>query len=136
MSISTDAYLSYGIMFPEGYVFPWDSYCEDDYEGYEGYEGDMEAWWRDHRSYTAEVCPVTPVNYCSGNYEMLILAVPSSVRNGWRGHPTEIELAELIIDPKEEKDLIDFCEKYCKLEYNCEIPHFEPKWYLSSYWDG
>ncbi len=80
MGVSTNGQLWYGVVFEDGYEFPWDA---------EPFDGDEREWWRAERGfdeakgYPAEgwleyqkafdaehPCPVETVNYCSGDYPM------------------------------------------------------------------
>lgn len=151
MSTSTDGHLSFGILFEEGFEFPWDT---------EDYENDIEVWWRDikgfvnpvdcpfdedgnfkpgynhenSRQYYQEISkwhranpvPVELVNYCSGDYPMFILAAKTETAN--RGYPVEIP-PEFFTDAEEAyQRLMAFVEEF-NIAYESE-----PKWYLSSCW--
>jgi len=37
MGVSTDAQISFGVMFPEGYEFPWEK---------DEYDWDINTWWK------------------------------------------------------------------------------------------
>lgn len=137
MSTSTNGQLAYGLIFEDGYEFPWN---------HESFDGDLDDWWRkeqgfdESRGYPADNWldyqkqfdkehprPVEEVNYCSGEYPMYMLAVPSSILTAYRGSPVRIEaLPE--VSATAVSALLAFCEKY-ELK-----PEGESGWYLSSYW--
>ena len=152
MTTSTNGQLSFGILFEEGFEFPWDS---------EKYSSDIEDWWMDIRGfvnplpnpfdedgnykpgfsdedgaqYFLEIrkwcrdnpaVPVELVNYCSGDYPMFILAAKTKTVS--RGYPEEIS-PEFFADTEEAyQTLMAFVEEF-GIAYEGE-----PKWYLSSYW--
>lgn len=153
MGVSTDGQLSYGVMFPERFDFPWEQYEE-------------EKWWRKVNGYTspfeiynekgeyldgkkppeslidqyydhqrewdkANPFPVEIVNYCSGDYPMYILAVKESCKSNGRGYPEVINPAELVVTEEQKKVLLDFIEKYIEADADVVL---DPQWYLSSYW--
>lgn len=130
MGVSSDGEISYGIVFEEGYEFPWDA----------DYDGDPEEWWiskvlqliyKDYAEMHAILkdnpLPFQLVNYCSGEYPMYILAVPGTLKSAYRGSPKSFTLDELQVDEEASKKLIAFCEEY-GLEGESEIG-----WTLSSY---
>lgn len=152
MGVSTNGQLCYGIIFEEGFEFPWDK---------GNYEGDMDEWWmevsgfkptmdiwddddtkkegvteEDKKRYYAErwkwckdnPVPVERVNYCSGDCDMYILAIPSTIKTANRGYPEELTENALQIAGNAATKLVEFCEKY-----DIEIEE-QPKWWLSSYW--
>lgn len=154
MGQSTDGQICYGIIFEEGYEFPW---IKEDEEF-----GSIEDWWLEQQSfkpkhpiynesgewihirkpteeeydvYFTEVrafqaehpLPIAEVNYCSGDYPMYILAVPSTLKEASRGNPKEFDPKDLTVTDCEKQALIDFCTKY-------NLEGSEPKWWLSSYW--
>ena len=47
MSVSTNGQLHFGILFEEGYTFPWDTVDKDEESNRKNYDGDYEEWWRD-----------------------------------------------------------------------------------------
>lgn len=131
MGVSSDGEISYGIVFEEGYEFPWDNELDSN---------DAEDWWIRvvlNRTYTNyQECkailqenpvPFELVNYCSGEYPMYILAVPGTLKSAYRGSPKSFTLDELQVDEEASKKLIAFCEEY-GLEGESEIG-----WTLSSY---
>ena len=140
MGVTTDGQISYGIMLTEEVELPWDT---------DEFEYEIEDWWLkqtgfklkyedDPDTYFTEVkawldihpIPVEPVNYCSGDYPMYILAVPNSVKTYSRGYPLMFDPTALErISPEEHRSIIEFCKKY---EIETDGEH--PGWYLSSYW--
>ena len=154
MGVSTDGQICYGVVFEEGYQFPWDDERYDDSE----YD-----WWREEQGYkrpfelyTSEgeyidgiepsveksdkyynnlrdwdkvnPLPFETVNYCSGDYAMYILATRSSIIRNSRGSATEINPVDLTHNEEEVKAILDICKKY-NLEFESG-----PAWYLTSYW--
>lgn len=137
MGQSTNGQLCYGVVFEDGYEFPWDA---------EPFDGDLEEWWRaengfdDTKGYPAEgwleyqkqfdaerPCPAKLINYCSGEYPMYMLAIPSTALTAWRGSPKRMDaLPEM--SEADQKAFALFLEKY-DLK-----PEGEAGWYLSSYW--
>lgn len=157
MGQSTDGQISYGIAFEEGFEFPWDLGDSDGdiedwwlaesgwkWEGEEPFTEDrrdyapgMSSEHPTVRAYFASMRawkdahpgpPVELVNYCSGDYPMYALVVPSSVRTASRGGPEIFDPAELTVTEKERAALLGFCEKY-GIEHDDE-----PAWLLTSYW--
>jgi hypothetical protein len=141
MSTSTNGELWYGVVFEEGYEFPWDAEPDD------GDIQDFDDWWRAGQGFDAtkgyptegwldyqkqfdieHPCPVVEVNYCSGEYPMYGLAVKGTLRTAYRGSPKLIEGLE--VSESEIQLLRDFLTKY-----NLSPKSEEPEgWYLSSYW--
>ena len=115
MGQSTNGELWYGVVFEDGYEFPWDA---------EEFSGDLDDWWRTEN--TDHPCPVELVNYCSGDSPMYGLAVSKSTQTAHRGTPVLIEGLGLSI--QETAPLKEFLAKY-----NLK-PEGEAGWYLSSYW--
>ena len=153
MGVSTNGEISFGIIFEEGYEFPWDKFDDGleewwlyevhqlkhskqlfDEEG--NYLNDRKCTDDEYAVYKAEQeavmkehpLPVQLVNYCSGDYPAYILAIPDFGANCHRGDPTELDISILRPDADDVKDLIDFCKRF-NLEYE-----EGPKLYLSSYW--
>lgn len=137
MGQSTDGQLAYGFIFEDGYEFPWDT---------EPFDGDEKEWWRTVQGFdaakgypaegwldyqkefdAAHPCPVKVVNYCSGEYPMYMLAIPSSVRSARRGYPERIESLPDISEAEQ-----DAFEAFIS-KYNLK-PEGESGWFLSSYW--
>lgn len=155
MGISIDGQICYGVLFEEGYEFPWD--CDE-------YHYDIEEWWlktfikftpsvelftedgdyingreptdEEFNKYFKEKqtalkdnpLPIELVNYCSGKYPEYILAAPSTYFVANHGDPTHFEPELLQIASHERQALTDFCEQF-SLEYSGA-----PAWYLSSYY--
>lgn len=161
MGVTTDGEISCGIVFPDGYVFPWD----DDI-----HEGDVEAWWRYVNGYEppfeidwetidrsspegatrvsdyfshkrafdeAHPLPVELVNYCYVENPMYIVAVKGTVLTANRGYPKPVP--ELVRDGAAEVAFTAFVETWVKPGYEDQSEDvdeidWEPKWWLSSYW--
>lgn len=156
MGVRTDGQLSYGVVFDEGFEFPWDA---------DEFEGSIEAWWKyvkgfvnpveypccdDGENYKpgihqgspiikeyyaaerewqkANPIPVEVVNYCSYPRPMYIIATKHTYNR--RGDSNEIDL-EWMLDIEEYRErLINFLN-----EFGIEFDE-KPRWYLSSFWDG
>lgn len=133
MGVSTDGQLSFGVVFDEGYEFPWDA---------EPFNGNLDDWWlsitgfvsdTDSEYYSrrfawlkANPVPVVQVNYCSGEYPLYLLAT-KHFRN-CRGTPESIDIESLGDIEDERKKLLAFLEAH---RIKCDS---EPKWWLTSYW--
>ena len=72
---------------------------------------------------------VAEINYCSGDYPMIILAVPDSIKTADRGSPVAFDPAELIVSDEQVAALVEFCKTY-----DIDTGDEQPKWWLSSYW--
>ena len=156
MSVSTDGMVCYGILFEEGYEFPWDD---------DKYDGDESEWWREVKGYELPFemygadgeyigdkgawtekqisdyfahgrewdkehpLPFQAVNCCSGDYPIYILAVPDSYHSASRGYPQELSLDTTLPVPGLE-ELLAFCEQY---GLDNESGN-EARWWLCSYW--
>jgi hypothetical protein len=150
MSTSTDGQLSYGVLFDQGFRFPWDTK-----DGH----GSLNDWWLevkgfkptyypyteegDHKEDATELLiseyynqkaawkkatplPVFLINYCSCDYPMYILA--SKHIECSRGYPEEINIDFLQDTQEAHAKLIQFLEEF-------GIEHEDkPRWLLSSYW--
>lgn len=164
MGQSTNGQICFGVAFPDGFEFPWDTNRQ--------YDGDIEEWWKHLKGFTplfemwgkdnnykdgkeptkdekdkyyehqrkwkeANPIPIEMANYCSGDYPMYMIAVPSSFKKNYRGDPTVFDPAKLAVTPEEVRVLKEFIEKYVDVE-SIDSENFdpEPKWYLSSYWGG
>lgn len=162
MGQSTDGQICFGVAFPEGFEFPWDTNAQ--------YDGDIENWWKhlkgfvplfemwDERGnykdgkepskeekdkYYAHMrkwdkdnpVPIEMINYCSGDCPMYMIAVTSSVKKNNRGYPKAFDPVKLIVMPEEVRVLKEFIEKYVDVE-SIDDKDFDPvpRWYLSSYW--
>ena len=125
MGVSTDGQICFGILFDEGFEFPWDS---------NEFEGDIEGWWtfdvlefrhsfeiftpegeylggerppeeriteyfRERREFTERnpELPVELVNCCSGDCPMYILAIPKTCYSASRGYPEELDPQKLTV---------------------------------------
>ena len=149
MSTTTDGKIFFGVPFEEGFEFPW-----NDFEGIEAWwedewsftptvnpwdkEGNRTADYTDEKisQYFTEKrkfhadrpIPVVDVNYCSGEYPMIALAVPGSVKSASRGCPTAFDPGELVVDVVAKAAFFDFCTEYSI------VPPQPPQWFLASYW--
>jgi len=158
MGVSTNGQICYGVVFEEGYEFPW---------GKDGEDGGIEDWWMEINGYKPPFeiydengdyidgkrpptekmdqwyesriawkkqnpLPVEMINYCSIDYPMWILAVPNIGIRCHRGDPTPFELRELGDTPESfsanAKAMMEFLTKH-NLKYR-----EGPGWFLSSYW--
>jgi hypothetical protein len=138
MGVFTNGQICYGIIFEEGYEFPWNS---------EDFDGDIEEWWlvesgweyEDEKPFEqyskrrrdweeSHPLPVKLVNYSSSNYPAYVLACPSSEVTVDNGYTKVFKPNTLIASGKELNNLLQFCEKYGLLCDN------GPDWILSSYW--
>lgn len=138
MGVSTDGQICFGNVYEEDFEFPWDA---------EPFEGDIEDWWRQEqgldasKGYPAEgwleyqkefdaahPLPVTLVNYCSDEYPMWILAVPSSSSSNSRGEALAFSPEDLTVTDEEKTALREFCIKYDLILAE------DAAWYLTSYW--
>lgn len=155
MGVSTNGQISYGILFEEGFEFPWD--CEQ-------FDGDIEDWWKSANGYQnpefdpydergdykpgvtkddpriaayhgharewlqANPVPVELVNCCSADCPIYILSLPEFGATANRGYPQAFHPTLLVERPEHAQQLVDFCAKY-----GIETSD-EPKWWLSSYW--
>lgn len=154
MTVSTDGQICYGIRFDEDMEFPWESDEWDrDFEDwwiYEacGYKNPFELftaqgeWIRGKKPPEEKIdeyydarsafrdshpLPIELVNYCSGDYPMYILAVPSSCHTAHRGYPENFIPSNLSVSNEEMDRLGQFCEKW-------GLEGGEQGWWLSSYW--
>lgn len=153
MTVSTNGQIAYGIVFDEGYEFPWSA---------EESEDDIQDWWRrvngfkqsfelfdaegnfingvedktktsayfdEQREFDkARPLPVELVNYCSCDCPMYMLAVPNVGETARRGYPEKFKPEALSVSPKQHQALMDFIKKYIP---ECDE---EPGWYLTSLW--
>jgi len=156
MGVSTDGVISYGIVYEEGFEFPWYEF------------DDVEEWWREYRGgfnpsvkpYTAEgdyapgfsaedprvdvyfeelraweqsnPMPFEIVNYCSDDCPLYMLAVPEVGRCASRGYPEKIPTLFDDSADKLAERLPAFLD--CLRELDLLSDDAEPTWYLSSYW--
>lgn len=148
MGVSTDGIVCFGILLDEDVELPWES-------GEWEEDSDIEGWWRATRGYQEPFviadwdavsddqmrayyehrreweeehpCPVEPVNCCSGEYPMWILAVPGSVQTAHRGLPQTLEVPT--VHEAAGEQLLKFC-----VTYGIEIEEGnKPQWWLCSY---
>jgi hypothetical protein len=160
MGQSTNAEISFGILFEEEYKFPWN----------EEHGGDIEEWWKDVAGYEPlfrvydeqgeylpgfspedprvgeyfkhrlewennNPLPVELVNACSDSCPVHILAVPDSVFTVRRGYPAVISATETLDTIKFANELdkfMGFIKKYFPDELDVLK---NMRWYLSSYWE-
>ena len=155
MGMSTDGQICYGIIFEEGFEFPWDV---------EEYDNNIENWWRHVNNfkpakeiYTDEgekiegitkeevdqyweeilkwdkenPVPVEVVNYCSYDFPMYILAIQGTVTTNSRGYPQELDFNKLTlsIEPQNYKKFIEFIRQWFP---DLSEEERRPKWWLSS----
>lgn len=151
MGTTTNGQICFGILFEEGYEFPWDEdgLDIDDWwrevkewrpskavytEGGNRLPGvtdaDIDAYYRERREWDkANPCPVALVNYCSGDCPMYILAIPSTMKSARRGYPEVISRdLDFEFKPGDRQAFLGFMQAY---EIDCPSV---PAWYLSSYW--
>jgi hypothetical protein len=151
MGQSTDGQICYGILFDEGFEFPWgdkdidDFWLEDvlgfkhsivlfdsDGEYLNGVEPTREqtsAYFKEKSDFedAHRKCPFKLVNYCSVDCPEYIIAINSTVLTANRGYPIKFDPNILKVTNEQIESLIDFCHK-CGI-----ICDSEPFWYLSSY---
>jgi len=158
MGQSTNGQLCYGIVFDEGFEFPWTNFDGDGGEledwwievahgykppfecfdedgdylpGFKTHDPRVDEYFSHRRAFkNAHPLPVVEVNYCSGDYPMYILAVPQSCRSNYRGDPKSIDPAQLVVTADQVNLLLDFCKTH-GIELTAEQ---SPQWWLSSYW--
>lgn len=152
MGVSTDGQLNYGIVFDEGFEFPWserddvedwwrevNGYENPNFDPYDGKGGYKPGVTRDDPRVTAyhlhrrewmaaHPIPIELVNYCSGDYPCWMLALPELKWCASRGCPERIDPAALVVTDEQRNSLIEFCKKY-GIEHDAP-----PAWYLTSYW--
>lgn len=153
MGVSTNGIIAWGIVFEEGYEFPW---------GCDGEDG-LSEWWLDVQEYKhpfeiytddgdyvdgvvdgdprideyyqhyfdwekANPCPVGLENVCSGDYPIYALVIPELTRECRRGFPSFFDPKELVVTEEQKSSFLAFL-KDCGIEYEDE-----PGWFLGSYW--
>lgn len=148
MGQSTDGILLFGVVFEEGFEFPWDDHddIEDWWREVSGFrptfspytpEGEyaegvksgdprIDAYYSERRQWdAAHPLPVELVNVCSGDYPIYALAVLGTVTRARRGYPEPItrQLGDVFPEP-----LVEFCEAH-----GIEMPG-DAGWLLASYW--
>ena len=128
--------ICFGIAFEEDYEFPWsgeDSDIETWWRDLNGFKHsfelfDSEGNYIDGKEPSGEVVvkyfdeerefdklhplPVEMVNYCSGDYPMWIIAVPSSCLSARRGYPSVFNPADLVVSDTEVQALVEFCHLF------------------------
>jgi hypothetical protein len=151
MTVSTNGEICYGIVFEDGFAFPWDDGIEDWWletihnfrpsvqlfdasgnyiKGVEPSKEAIDAYFQEKRDFEkAHPLPVELINYCSGDYPMWIVALPDVGLRAKRGYPTSFNPAELVVTDEQRKTLLDFCKAH-----KIDIGDEQPKWWLSSYW--
>lgn len=150
MGQSTDGQLGFGVVFEEGYEFPWEDDIEDWWLNECGFKPSVEIYGDTATGYANNVHPSQKVidnyydekqafkeahplpgrfeNYCHHECPMWMLMVPSTFKRNSRGDATEIDPQKMTVTDEEKKALLDFCEKY-DLKYENG-----PSWFLTSYW--
>lgn len=156
MGVSTNGQICFGILFEEDTVFPWndEKYGQDIdewwlvevlkwkpsveiYNDEGGYIGGVKPsrevidnYYEERGNFinNSPKLPIKEVNYCSGDYPIYILAVPSTYLCAYRGDPVGFSPSSLDVSFSEIDVLLKFCKDY-------DIKHEDgPKWYLSSCW--
>lgn len=155
MGVSTNGQLCYGVLFEDGFEFPWDEYDgieewwkevkgfvptvfypfddEGNYaEGFNRESPEVDAYFDEEDEWEkANPIPVELVNYCSGEYPMYIITVSTASYSNRRGNAVVIDPNELIEEQKKVHDtLIQFLTEF-EIEYD-----EEPCWLLSSWWSN
>ena len=155
--------ITYGVLFEEGYEFPWgnDSYWEgiEDWWVYQicGYKNPIELYkengeyingerpsqeefdlYYDTRTefFVEHPLPIEVVDYCCEGCPVYMIVVPGVSMSSCDGDVEEIDLQKLTVTQAENDRLIEFCEKYCQPTEGSyyEFPVMDPKWHLSSYY--
>lgn len=151
MGVSTDGRICFGLLYEEGFDFPWDE-DEKDIEDWwrdqhdwkpskEVYDGDgnhlpgitkadIEAFYKEQRDWDeAHPLPVEVVNVCSGDCPIYMLAIPSTVKTANRGYPVIIDInTDFQFKEGERQAFLDFIQTH-----ELQTEHV-PAWYLSSEW--
>lgn len=151
MGTSTNGQLCYGVAFEEDFEFPWGENGIEDWWAYTVCEfkpslelfdsggnylngrkpskTELNSYFEERRAFdAAHPLPVTLVNYCSGDYPMYAVAVPSTVRTARRGSPTAVDPTSLVVTDDEHATLLKFLA-----DHGIEAPE-APAWLLTSYW--
>ncbi len=154
MGTSTNGELNYGILFEDGFEFPWDNEF-----------GNIQDWWyktncpesvfnpyTDDGNYKVGVKENDPrireyfkykdkwkkenpigvklINYCSADYPMYLLAIDGIGFTANRGSPELIDPSLLVLEKANEEKIKSFCDKWgitIEEDQKCG-------WYLTSYW--
>jgi len=150
MGLSTNGEISYGVLFDEGYEFPWGDKDIDDWwldvngfkhsfeifdehgeylNGVRPSDDVIDKWFEEKEDFkkTIPPLPVEMVNYCSGDYPMYILAIPGTVQTANRGYPTKVSPGDMMIS---DSSLNSFREFITRFELK---PSDTENWYLTSY---
>ena len=156
MGTSTNGEISFGYVFEDGFEFPWDKAgyvgdIESWWLAINGYKPPFELYtengeyapgfssgdpriseYYDHRRewMDSHPIPVALVNYCSGDYPMYAMVVPSVGLSCRRGYPERFDPSDLLLSLSVERieSLISFCQTH-----GIETQG-EPRWLLTSYW--
>lgn len=152
MGVSTNGQLCFGVLFEEGYEFPWEDdgledwwliesgwtwdgeypYTEDGKDYAPGFTPDdprIDAFYTSQSRWKeSHPCPVIDVNYQSGEAPAYLIAIPSTLIEAYRGYPEVIDPSRLVVTDEDVQTILDFCDRY-SLEFEGE-----PAWFLSSFW--
>lgn len=156
MSTHIEGIVCYGILFDEGFVFPWDKKFEEEDEDDEVESGDIDEWWEKVNGYTnphevtdwsantrqqnlidkyydykntwkkEHPLPVELVNMGSDIQPIYILAVAGTVQTGYNHEPKEFHPPSSMVDASQ---LLEFCKKFNIPIQNKAVP----KWYIGCY---
>ena len=113
MTVSTNGFIAFGVLFEEEYEFPW------------GEDNEDEDQW--NKNWPIKTCII---NYCSNSFPMIALVLKETVITCLRGDPTEFDPADLVVKPKQLKLFKQMLKKH-KLK-----PVNEPSWLLMSFWSA
>lgn len=112
---SIQGIVCYGVLFEEGFIFPWDK---------KGQPGDLEEWWESQPE--EGPIPVELVYVGHEDYPTCILAVCDTVQNGFWHDPEPFQM------PTREPDssvLLQFCQKFRIKLKKKQIP----RWYIGAF---
>lgn len=147
MSVSTNAYLFYGICWDkEDHIWPWRS---DDWDDIVTSPLEIEQRAKEEETddeWLARVLPtladkVTIGEHCMRSCSMGYVAIPTTHERAWRGYPKKLQLASGLTDDAEremEEDwrrtLRGFCEA---VGYDFDVLDKAGKvgWFLCSWWE-
>lgn len=156
MGVSTDGQICYGILLEEDQELPWDSgqwdgnieewwlyaiqgyknpfelyTAKGNYIGLKPSEEKINQYYAAQREFKKQcpALPVEPINCCSCDFPIYILAIPSSCRSASRGYPEAFKPRDLDVSDDEDEihALLAFCEEH-------GIDGDGPRWWLSSFW--
>lgn len=154
MGQGTDGQLYYGVVFEEGFEFPWsgDEFDDDieqwwgsdqDFgenpftpqgsykEGWSGGDPRTKAYFAKRRAWLAEnPPPFQEVNVCSDSYPIYMLALPGYGGKASRGCPEKVPPEDLFV-PSSDIDQFKAALTKLGIKFKAE----DLGWYLSSYWD-